>query len=154
MIICEIIVHLLVIVQNNGRSRIICEIIVLLLVIVQNNGRIMIICEIIVHLLVIVQNNNKTVCNIIPCHSHYIFVNMFPLSLGHHQEDVLQGIWHKLHERTQSLRVQLKLPCNYSVLCYCVSTYVGKYTRNFESFNKFKHTSTSVAKCIPYYQKF
>jgi len=93
----------------------------------------MIVCDIIVHLLIIVQNNNKTLCNVIPCHSHYIFFNMFPLSLGHHQENVTEGVWHKLCERTQSLRVQLKLPSNYRVLWYCVNTYVGKYTRKLKA---------------------
>jgi len=82
------------------------------------------------------------------------FFNMFPLSLGHHQENVIEGIWHKLYERTQSLRLQFKLPSNYRVLWYCVNTYVGKYRRKFKSFNTFKNTSTSVAKCIPYYEKF
>jgi len=65
MIICEIIVHLLVIVQNNGRGIIICEIIVHLLVTVQNNRRSMIICEIIVHLLVTIQNNTVLTVNTI-----------------------------------------------------------------------------------------
>jgi len=66
MIICEIIVHLLFTVQNNGRSTTLCEIIVYLLGIVQNNGR-SIICEIIVHLLLTVHNNRRstTVCEII-----------------------------------------------------------------------------------------
>jgi len=64
-------------------------------------------------------------------------------------------MWHKLYEEsTQSIRVQLKFPFSYKVLWYCVKTHVGKHTRNYKNTNKFKQASTSVAKCIPYYEKY